>query len=300
MSKKNRMTRREFLETGALFLGTCSVASVFSGCYSKSVGRSIEKSNNTLKLIHATDTHLDLGKPETIKWMEMLVKKINRDFPSIDFMLFGGDNFNNNVPGKKDALKFKRIVDALHCPWYSVRGNKESTPKPESDPLNQNDYAKMFFPTDLNVSGRNWKLERGKYTILGIDSTIEQKNNGIFTSETFSYIENELKNNPTKFYILLDHHPYDNFWGSTTDKDIHKYVLNNSGKVKNNLFKYSNLILTLSGHKHLDNVSRENGLTKIATSGFVVPQDADNIDDHRFRYIEIQDNIVTEKLISIV
>ena len=30
----------------------------------------------------------------------MLVKKINRDFSSAQFILFGGDNFNNNAPAK--------------------------------------------------------------------------------------------------------------------------------------------------------------------------------------------------------
>lgn len=37
----------------------------------------------------------------------------------------------------------------------------------------------------------------------------------------------------------------------------------------------------------------------IATPGFVVPQDPDNLDDHRFRYVELRDGAVTEKLVSI-
>ncbi len=91
----------------------------------------------------------------------MLVKKINRDFSSAQFILFGGDNFNNNAPGKDDALRFKRIVEGLRMPWYSVRGNKESSPKPEDDALGQRDYTEMFFPADLKVVGRDWKLEKG-------------------------------------------------------------------------------------------------------------------------------------------
>ena len=58
----------------------------------------------------------------------MLADKINKEFSSVDFVLFGGDNFNNNAPGNSDALKFKTIADSLKCPWYSVRGNKESSP----------------------------------------------------------------------------------------------------------------------------------------------------------------------------
>ncbi|GAG68203.1 unnamed protein product [marine sediment metagenome] len=48
----------------------------------------------------------------------MLVEKINNDFPALDFVLFGGDNFNNNVSGNGDAAMFRKIIDELHCPSY--------------------------------------------------------------------------------------------------------------------------------------------------------------------------------------
>lgn len=230
----------------------------------------------------------------------MLVKKINHDFPALDFVLFGGDNFNNNVFGNRDATAFRKIIDELHCPSYAVMGNKESSPKPVGDPLNQRDFAKMFFPSDVNIAGRDWKLVKGNYTILGLDSTVEQHDNGVYTEKTLSFAENELRTHPEHNYILLNHHPYGNFWGGTQKYDIHKYVLNNAYKVKNILFKHDNLKLTLSGHKHLDHVGQKNNVTVIATLGFVVPQDPDNEDDHRFRYVEIVDDVVSEKLISIV
>ncbi len=286
------LSRRKFLKNGALGLAGCTLGSSIVGCQSSSTTQ-----GGDLRFIHVTDTHLDLGSPKTVCSVETLVDKINSEFSAVDFVLFGGDNFNNNVSGNSDALKFKNIADGLNCPWYSVRGNKESTPKPEDDPLNQGNYARMFFPSDLKVSGRDWKLERGKYTILGLDTTIEQNNNGIFTPGTLDFVEKELKSNPDRYYFLLNHQTYCNFWGGTDKGDIHKYVLNNVDEVKKRLFGYPNLKLTLSGHKHLDHVGQSETVKVISTLGFVVPQNSEN--DHRFRFIEIKDDSIAEKVVSI-
>ena len=296
MNEKTGITRRDFIKIGTLSIGALAFGSGFMGCKPKEAG----KPGESLKIIHATDTHLDLGMPETVQWLESFVEKVNQDFSDVDFVLFGGDNFNNNAAGNEDAMKFKSIADSLKCSWYSVRGNKESTPKPPGDPLGQGDFAKMFFNSELEVTGRDWKIVKGKYTILGIDSTIEKKNNGKFSRESLSFIENELKANPDQKYILLDHHPYENYWGGKSESDIHKYVLNNSKIIKKNIFKHKNLLLTLSGHKHLDYVQKEGGVTKIATLGFVVTQNIDKKDDHCFRYIEINGNSITERIAGIV
>ncbi len=290
-------TRREFLKkSAALGLAAGTLGPALAGCGRSEPGGK----GGTLRFLHVTDTHLDLKIPETSAWLEMLVKKIARDFRDVDFVLFGGDNFNNNVPGRKDAERFKKILSGLPIPWYSVRGNKESTPKPAGDPLNQSDYAKMFFPPEIEVHGRDWKLTKGDFVVLGVDSTIEGRGNGVFSPATLSFVEKELRENPGKKHILLDHHPFSNFWGGKEKKDIHKYVLNNAEDVRKRLFKYPNLVLTLSGHKHLDHVSREGHLTEIATVGFIVPQNPADSDDHRFRLVEIRGETITQRLASIV
>jgi len=292
-----KINRRDFLKKGAYSLVASSFVSFLP---TAAMSSKLKTEKYSLQFLHVTDTHLDLGKPKTVKWVEMLIDKINRDYSSVDFVLFGGDNFNNNVPGIEDANKFKNIVDELNVPWYSVRGNKESSPYPKIDSLNQSDYARMFFPPGLKVVGRDWKLEKDRFTILGIDTTIEHRNHGIFTPESLSFVENELKSHPDRYYILLNHQAYGNFWGITDEKAIFKYVLINIEEVKNRIFKYPNLILTLSGHKHLDYVGKENNINMISTVGFVVPQDSVNENDHRFRYVKIHNGIVSEKLVSIL
>ncbi len=246
----------------------------------------------TLKFIHITDSHMDLSDSDSVEAMELMSHFINKNYKDLDFVLFGGDNFNNNVKGDGDARKFKEIIATLHCPAYVVRGNKEANPKPK-DSVNLKEFQKMFFTNkDLLVHGKDWKFEKKGYQILGLDSCIEGANNGIYTKETLSFAKKALQS--AKPTIILNHHPYTNYWGSKDAKDIHKYVLNNAKETQKQLLSNKNVILTLSGHKHIDSVKNLNGTKMIVTRGFVRPLD---LDAYPMRYIEINSNNITEKLI---
>ncbi len=248
--------------------------------------------HETLKFIHVTDSHMDLSDNDSVEAMQLMADFINNNYKDLDFVLFGGDNFNNNAPQDSDALKFKEIADTMHCPYYTVRGNKESFPYGDKQ-INLNEFKNMFCSAkELHVNGKDWLLSTKGYNILGLDSCIENKNNGAYTQETLNFAEKVLdQNKPT---VILNHHPYTNYWGSTDEKDIHKYVLNNSQEVQQRLFKYPNLILTLSGHKHIDSVKDMQGTKVIVTRGFVRPLD---LDMYPMRYVELSGNTINEKLI---
>ena len=246
----------------------------------------------TLKFIHITDSHMDLADSDSVEAMELMSSFINANYKDLDFVLFGGDNFNNNVKGNGDALKFKEIIETLHCPAYLVRGNKESSPKPQ-DGIDLKDFKDMFLQDkELKVSSKDWILQKKGYTILGLDSCVEGANNGVYTQETINFAKTALKSsNPT---IILNHHPYTNYWGGTEEKDIHKYVLNNTQEVQEQILSDKNVILTLSGHKHIDSVKELNGTKMIVTRGFIRALD---MDAFPMRYIEITDGKISEKLI---
>jgi len=250
------------------------------------------KKAETLRFIHITDSHMDLGDSDSVEAMELMAKHINIHYKDLDFVLFGGDNFNNNVDGNADALAFKKIVDKLHCPTYHVRGNKEAHPKPD-DAIHLDEFKSLFMSSNaLKVEGKDWLLETKGYAFLGLDSCIEGANNGIYTEETIKFAESVLSSGkPT---IILNHHPYTNYWKGTDPKDIHKYVLNNTEEVQKRLFGFENFILSLSGHKHIDSVININKTKAIVTRGFVRPLD---MDMYPMRYVEITNNKITEKLI---
>lgn len=272
----SKISRRGFIK-GALALGAIPLA-----------GEAISVKVETLKFIHVTDSHMDLSDSDSVDAMRLMASFINENYKDLDFVMFGGDNFNNNVKEDKDAKVFKKIIDTLHCPSLVVRGNKESSPKPH-----ENEFKSMFVEgKKLHISNNDWLLEIKGYNILGLDSCIKGANNGLYTQDTMAFAEKTLQNKkPT---VILNHHPYTNYWGATEEKDIHKYVLNNTQEVQNRLFRYHNLILTLSGHKHIDSVKELNHTKTVVTRGFVRPLD---LDMYPMRYVEITSNKISEKLI---
>ena len=250
------------------------------------------KNEQSLKFIHATDAHMDLSDSDSVEAMELMVAFINKNYKDVDFVLFGGDNFNNNAPKNSDALKFQEIIAKLHCPSFLVRGNKESSPK-NDDAIRLPEFQKMFCADkSLTVKGKDWFFEKNGYCVLGLDSCIENANNGLYTDETFAFAQSVL--NKGKPSLILNHHPYTNYWNGTEEKDIHKYVLNNTDEAQKRLFKYDNLLLTLSGHKHIDSVKELHGTKTIVTRGFVRPLD---LDMYPMRYVELNGNNVSKKLI---
>jgi len=279
-----KISRRGFLK-GAVAVGTMPLLAAAD----EKSGKADAKS---LKFMHITDSHMDLSDSDSVEAMKLAVEFINANYPDLDFVLFGGDNFNNNVAGDKDAVVFKNIVNKLKMPYYSVRGNKESSPKGD-DEINLAEFQKMFVNgRGVKTSSKDWLLEAKGYNILGLDSCIEHQNNGRYTEKTLAFAEKTLKN--SKPTVILNHHPYTNYWGGTEEKDIHKYVLNNTEEAQTRLFGYKNLLLTLSGHKHIDSHSKINDVDVIVTRGFIRPKD---LDAYPMRYVELSGNSINEKLI---
>ncbi len=250
------------------------------------------KRAESLKFIHVTDSHMDLGDDESVEAMKLMVKFVNTNYKDLDFVLFGGDNFNNNAKGNSDAVAFKEIIAKLHCPTYLVRGNKESFAKPDKS-IDLDEFKTLFMSDKaFSVSGKDWLLKKKGYQILGLDSCIEGANNGLYTKETLSFAKTALATKkPT---IILNHHPYTNYWKGTDPEDIHKYVLNNTDEAQKVLFGHDNLLMTLSGHKHIDSVTEIQKTKVIVTRGFIRPLD---MDMYPMRYVEIQNNEINEKLI---
>jgi len=275
-------SRRNFMK-GAIALGLAPIASS-----AKDI-----TDTKSLKFIHVTDSHMDIADEDSIESIKTLVSFINKNYKDLDFVLFGGDNFNNNASKDSDAKLFKKIIDELHCPSYLVRGNKESSPHPKGDSINLSEFKEIFLQNNaLKVVGKDWVLEKGGYNIVGLDSCIEGANNGIYSQETLNFAEDILKNGkPT---VVLNHHPYSNYWGGSEKKDLHKYVLNNTEETQKRLFGYPNLILTLSGHKHIDSVTKIGSVNVVVTRGFVRPLDMDR---YPMRLVELSNKKISEKLI---
>ena len=203
-----KLSRRKFIQ-GALALGTTPLL----------LDAQDNKPQKNLKFIHITDSHMDFADVASVEALELMVSFVNKNYKTLDFVLFGGDNYNNNVSDNKDAVLFKYIVDKLHCPYYIVRGNKESSPKSKLKSVLSKDFDNIFLQDKrLLKNNKDWLIEKNGYAILGLDSCIEHQNNGAYTAETISFAQKVLqKGKPT---IILNHHPYTNYWKGTEAKDI--------------------------------------------------------------------------------
>ncbi len=269
------ISRRSFIK-GAIAVGITPLA----------LNADVIKKSQGLKFIHVTDSHFDLQNEYSVQSLKTMVLFINEHYKDLDFVLFGGDNYNH-TKDVHEAHEFKKIVSQLNVPFYAVRGNKEAS---------QKEFNELFVDgMGLKTNDRDWLLEKNGYMILGLDSSTEGASNGSYDDETIKFAQSILeKEKPT---IILNHHPYTNYWGGTEKKDIHKYVLNNTNEVQEKLFKYPNLLLTLSGHKHIDSSSEINGTKVIATRALMSPQ---NIKSFPMRYVEIDGKKVHEKLVYTV
>lgn len=276
------ISRRKFMQSAVAIGATAVVASSLQA-----------KSVNSLKFIHVTDSHMDLSDMSSIEALELMVTHINTNYKDLDFVLFGGDNYNNNVAGNKDALMFKLIISKLNSPFYIVRGNKEASPSSKQKQIFSKDFDSIFLQNKaLYKSANDWMVKVKGYQILGLDSSVEHQNNGLYREETLAFAQKALKSQkPT---IILNHHPYTNYWKGTEKTDLDKYILGNTKETQERLFKYPNLILTLSGHKHIDSVIKINKTKVITTRAFVRPLD---LDMYPMRYVEIDGNDINEKII---
>jgi len=277
-----KMTRRNFLKSSAA-LTAMPLLAVSSETPKK----------ESLKFIHVTDSHMDLDVQKSVDAIKRMVDFVNSAYKGLDFVLFGGDNYNNNIKGGKDSHVFKELLSKLDCPYYLVRGNKESSPLGDGFGVGFDTYKSLFYQAEgMKVVGSDWVIEKKGFQILGLDSCIDGQNNGQYTEETMQFAQKQMDSKkPT---LILNHHPYTNYWGGSDEKDLHKYVLGNTQDVQKRLFSNENLILTLSGHKHIDSVTQIQGTKVIVTRGFIRPLDENQ---YPMRYIELSGKDIHERLI---
>jgi Icc protein len=251
----------------------------------------------SIRFAHVPDVHLDLNMPATVAAFERFADAVKRDQLDLDFVLFGGDNFNNNAAPGEDAQLFGEIARKLPCPAFAVRGNKEAI-RPESGGYTLAEF-KTLLDNDATWVDRDWKVEVGDHTVLGIDTTLDGMDNGTFSEASLSFVEAELAAQPGRTHILLTHHAFENFWGGTDSADLHKYVLSNTAEVQQRLFGYENLDLLLSGHKHRNHSGLIQGKKSLATVAFVTPQGSGEQPARHYRIIEIDKTRITDEIVSV-
>ncbi|MEW6360270.1 MAG: metallophosphoesterase [Planctomycetota bacterium] len=289
MSDKGRsatQTRREFLWTSLATGGT-----ILSGTVAVRRGEAQDRTGEVprFRFAHVTDMHLSTQgkngaamKADSIRIFEDVVEQLNAT-AGLDFILFGGDNFDNSEKGTADLDEFLRLTAKLKAPYYIQFGNREASSLPPGDPVSKQEFVKAFQGRGFDGDCCWWSASPAKgVAVIGLDTSIEGRNNGAVSEEQLAWLKRELDERRNDFVMVLTHHLFLPTW---RPKEIPKweesYVIGNAEAVMPILEKASNVKLVLSGHHHVAKVQVRNGLPYIASPATVQYP-------HAFRVVSVE------------
>ncbi|MHC4321763.1 MAG: metallophosphoesterase family protein [Planctomycetota bacterium] len=292
------LSRRSFVKYGlgvgkAVFIGGL-LAGNFAGCTTASKkDKETEAGRKTnTKFAHITDTHVTFTgkngtalKEESFNIFRDVIDQIN-EIDDIDFILFGGDNINNTDPGTKGFDEFMNIMSSVKVPYFAQFGNREVSPIPPGIALSKKQYADKMKGHGLDVGRYSWSVSPVPgLRILGMDTTIEDHDNGEISEEELRWIKEEIAKYPNDMIVTLSHHLLLPTWGN---RDIpkwkKKYLLKNYQEVNAILDAAPQVKACLMGHHHVSKIQIHNGLHYIASPATVQYP-------HAFRTITIIDNV---------
>jgi len=272
--EKKSQTRREFLKGGVAVGGA-----LLSGCVSMTQSKAEGSASRSarFKFAHVTDMHVCTQgkngaamKADSIRIFGDVVNQLNAT-DGLDFILFGGDNFDNSEKGTADRDEFLRLASKLKAPYYIQFGNREASSLPPGDPVSKEEFVKLFQGHGFSGNSRWWSASPVKgVTVLGLDTSIKGRNNGAVSKEQLAWVKKELDARRDEFVMILTHHLFLPTW---RPKNIPKwqksYVIGNAAEVMPVLEKASNVKLVLSGHHHVAKIQVRSGLPYIASPATV-------------------------------
>jgi len=118
--------------------------------------------------------------------------------------------------------------------------------------FNQNSFYYSYIPNK-------------NFLILFMDGVIDNEitANGYFPREELVWLNNQLKNNPDKKVIIVQHFPVVEPFKSTT------HVVRNADEYLGILDKYSNVVAVLSGHYHAAKITQRKNVLHISTPALI-------------------------------
>ncbi len=280
---EERLSRRSFVKYGlgigkAVFIGGL-LAGNFFGCTtaSKKVKKIKPGRKTTIKFAHITDTHVTFtGKngtaliEESFDIFRDIIDQV-QEMGNIDFILFGGDNINNTDPGTKGFDEFMNIMSSVEIPYFAQFGNREVSPIPPGTALSKKQYATKMKEHGLDAGRYAWSVSPAPgLRILGLDTTIENHNNGEIPQTELKWLKEEVAKYPNDMIITLSHHLFLPTWGN---RDIpkwkKKYLLKNHQEINAILEGAPQVKACLMGHHHVSKIQTVNGLHYIASPATV-------------------------------
>lgn len=283
------ISRRDFLKISAF-----TVATIFT--QSRLPIFSSGKTFKPFKFAFIPDIHLSssrfddwIMKNESLILYQDAIKLINEQ--DLDFVLFGGDQIDNQNRDLSDLSMFIDVICQLEKPYYVLFGDREAR-------LNNN-YSKEDFAVEFR---RNGFITKGRtywdhkpvegLELIGLDSSVINKMDGEVSPDQLVWLASKLRESNQNFKIIALHHPLIPASDETAFLNGKGFQLNNSSTIIDIINRAGNVDLILSGHHHINYITTNNNVHYVNSPSI-------STYPCEFRIIEVTDTFIEIKNVKI-
>lgn len=197
------------------------------------------------------------GQEDTKIYLDKAIKDINQ-MKDVSFVVFTGDNLSS---AKEENLKqFTSHIKKLNKPFYVVTGDKDVS---KSKRLPKELYAQKLhkFLGRKSPKELNYTFTKDNILFIVADGSKDfiTMPNGYFPAKILNWVEDQIKANPNKKVVVLQHFPLAN---KTSNEFLHTA---NAVEYIKMLNKYNNVISVVSGHFNINDEVTYNGIYYIVT-----------------------------------
>lgn len=222
---------------------------------------------NSFKFAVISDPHLSVPGPHSpvngvkmfknsVELLQSTVEAINQ-VGDIDFVIVLGDLIKDAEPWNVD--RFQEVMDELNMPWYVILGNHDISPvdtqaTAQEPGVTRATMISTFQGHGFNGPQHHWSLDPlPGIHLIGLDSILTGDWGGRVNRQGLNFLKQDLTHHANKLTIVIVHHQLQIYTPAeqTGENDFDKFVLYNADAVKTILKQHPQVIMTLSGHRHL-------------------------------------------------
>lgn len=193
---------------------------------------------------------------ESTNLLESTVNEINQQ-SDIDFVVVLGDLTKDSEPWNVDRVR--EILGELKAPWYVVLGNHDVSPvdtfQSERSPgVSRSTMIWTFQGHGYNGYQQNWSTDPlPGIHLVGLDTSLTGTWGGQVSNEGLKFLKQNLAAHSDKLTIVILHHQLQAYTREVKENwnGVSKYVANNADEVRNIIKDNPQVLLTLSGHRHI-------------------------------------------------
>ena len=238
----------------------------------------------TFKFVQVTDVHY----PKTGiagyegRSFDFAIKNYNKaidmiNASDVEYVFFTGDIVDKSF--KEVFDDFFNTTSKLNKNYYISLGNHDSNSTNGFTKVDTLEYLKNNTPYQQNGAS-HYAVLNDNFIAVMLDGSndFEMDAQGFYSENTLKWLEEILKENPNKQFLIFQHFPL--FEPVKDSAYVHKHSTRKKGNYIKLLKKYKNIVLIASGHYHVSCEKEKYGVKHYSTSALF-------LEDSYYRAFEI-------------